>query len=213
MSSSSLSYATPPSDFASAGLAVIAPAMLLKDRQADTASSAGIKTLEARGTASYAKQMATLSISQFAVTIALQEAAAGVFERANDNRGDRVDVYQQSTSGVLGEAWCLKFVYWCFEQAARRLNAKNPMPAIFGAAQFEAWAKSANKLVATPALGDVFVKESRHGGLVTGPTIAGGTFPSVEGNTWAKSDFAHRREGVYALQNEKAARCTFARLA
>jgi hypothetical protein len=106
----------------------------------------------------------------------------------------------------------MKFVYWCFEQAARRLNAKNPMPAIFGAAQLQSWATAAKKLVATPALGDVFVKESRHGGLVTGPPIASGTFPSVEGNTWAKSDFAHRREGVYALQKEKAARCTFARL-
>lgn len=38
------------------------------------------------------------------------------------------------------------------------------MPAIFGAAQFESWARTAKKLVATPALGDVFVKESRHGG-------------------------------------------------
>ena len=60
--------------------------------------------------------------------------------------------------------------------------------------------------------GDVFVKESRHGGLVAGPAVPGGTFPSVEGNTWAKSDFAHRREGVYVLQNERVARCTFARL-
>jgi hypothetical protein len=156
--------------------------------------------------------MANPSVSELAVIIALQEAAAGVFERANDNRGDRIDEYQQSTSGVLGEAWCMKFVYWCFEQAARRLNAKNPMPAIFGAAQFQSWARSSNKLVTPPALGDVFVKESRHGGLVTGPPIARGTFPSVEGNTWARSDFAHRREGVYALKKERAERCTFARL-
>jgi len=155
--------------------------------------------------------MAT-TVAELAVEIALQEAAAGVFERENDNRGDRIDEYQQSTSGRLGEAWCLKFVYWCFEQAARRLNTKNPMPAFFGASQFEDWAKASKKLVAAPARGDVFVKESRHGGLVTGPAIPGGTFPSVEGNTWAKSDFAHRREGVYVLQKEKVARCTFARL-
>lgn len=55
--------------------------------------------------------MANPSVSELAVTIALQEAAAGVFERANDNRGDRVDEYQRSTSGVLGEAWRMKFVY------------------------------------------------------------------------------------------------------
>jgi hypothetical protein len=106
-----------------------------------------------------------------------------------------------------------KFVYWCFEQAARRLNEKSPMPALFGAAAFETWAQTSKKLVATPARGDVFVKEHRHGGLVTGPALPGGTFPSVEGNTWARSDYAHRREGVYVLEKEKALRCTFARLA
>jgi hypothetical protein len=51
------------------------------------------------------------TVAELAVEIALQEAAAGVFERENDNRGDRIDEYQQSTSGRLGEAWCLKFVY------------------------------------------------------------------------------------------------------
>jgi hypothetical protein len=86
--------------------------------------------------------MASTTVADLAVEIALQEAAAGVFERGNDNRGDRIDEYQQSTSGRLGEAWCLKFVYWCFEQAARRLNTNNPMPAFFGAPQFEGWAKS-----------------------------------------------------------------------
>jgi hypothetical protein len=174
-----------------------------------TKSAKGIEPHEG---AAYVRQMANTTVSEVAVAIALQEAAAGVFERANDNRGDRIDDYQQSASGKLGEAWCMKFVYWCFEQAARRLNAKNPMPALFGAPNFENWAKASKKLVSAPALGDVFVKESRHGGLVTGPAIPGGTFPSVEGNTWAKSDFAHRREGVYVLQNEKTLKCTFARL-
>jgi hypothetical protein len=52
--------------------------------------------------------MASVSVAELAVEIALQEAAAGVFERANDNRGDRIDEYQQSASGRLGEAWCLQ---------------------------------------------------------------------------------------------------------
>ena len=39
------------------------------------------------------------TVAGLAVEIALAEAAAGVFERDNDNRGDRVDEYQQSTSG------------------------------------------------------------------------------------------------------------------
>jgi hypothetical protein len=33
--------------------------------------------------------------ADLAVEIALQEAAAGVYERENDNRGDRIDEYQR----------------------------------------------------------------------------------------------------------------------
>jgi hypothetical protein len=151
------------------------------------------------------------TISELAVSTALGEAVQGIFETANDNRGPRVDEYQ-STSGVLGQAWCVKFVYWCFEQAAGRLGMKNPMPRIFAVAQFEIWATREKKLVTTPALGDVLIKEHRHAGLVTGPPLSVGTFPSVEGNTWANADFAHRREGVYVLKNEKVVKCTFARI-
>lgn len=64
----------------------------------------------------------------------------------------------------------------------------------------------------TPALGDVFVKERRHVGLVAGDAVKGGTFRSVEGNTWARTTFQNRREGVYVLSNTKVARCTFVRL-
>ena len=64
----------------------------------------------------------------------------------------------------------------------------------------------------TPALGDVFVKERRHVGLVAADGVMGATFRSVEGNTWAGTTFDNRREGVYALSNTKVAKCTFVRL-
>jgi len=51
------------------------------------------------------------ALADLAVKIALDEATAGVFERNNDNRGDRVDEYQKAAGGGLGEAWCAKFVY------------------------------------------------------------------------------------------------------
>lgn len=152
------------------------------------------------------------NVAETAVAIALQEARFGVYERANDNRGERVDEYVTSSGGKPGQKWCAMFVFWCFDQAAGRLGTKNPMPRIFGAAQLELWAGRAKKLVATPALGDILIKESRHAGLVTGPALSTGTFPSVEGNTWANTDFAHRREGVYVLNSEKVAKCTFIRL-
>src|SRR5439155_13016392 len=95
------------------------------------------------------------TLAELAVTIALEEARRGVFENANDNRGERIDEYQRTTSGALGEAWCAKFVYWCYGQAAGRLGVKNPLPPIFGAAQLELWAMRERKIVTSPALGDV----------------------------------------------------------
>jgi hypothetical protein len=153
------------------------------------------------------------SIARFAVDVALKEAKSGVFENANDNRGTRIDLYASAANGVMGEAWCAKFVYWCYSQAAATLGVGNPMPKIFGAKALEVWAKRQNKLYDTPAAGDVLIKEHRHAGLVTGPATAAGTFPSVEGNTWAGTTFAKRREGVYVLSNEKVASCTFIRFA
>ena len=150
-------------------------------------------------------------VAKAAVKVALAEAAQGVFETDNDNRGPRVDEYQM-VSGKLGQAWCAKFVYWCFQQAALKVGAANPFPRIFGASEMEKWGIEEGRVVTEPSCGDIMVKEHRHVGLVTGPALANGNFPSVEGNTWAKTDFAHRREGVYVLNNEKVSRCTFIRL-
>jgi hypothetical protein len=92
------------------------------------------------------------------------------------------------------------------------LGVSNPFPRIFGASELEAWATREKKLLTTPALGDVFVKEHRHVGLVASDAVTGATFRSVEGNTWAGTTFENRREGVYTLSNTKVAKCTFVRL-
>ena len=152
------------------------------------------------------------SIFEAAVAVALQEAKTGVYETDNDNRGPRVDEYEKLAGAGLGLAWCAMFVYWCFAQAATQLGVKNPMPAIFGAKQLQLWAKNNGKLVTDCALGDILIKEEKHAGLVTGPALPNGTFPSVEGNTWANTDYDHRKEGVYVLKNEKVAKCAFIRL-
>jgi hypothetical protein len=135
-----------------------------------------------------------------------------VFETANDNRGPRIDLYATAANGVMGEAWCVKFVYWCYSEAATRLRVTNPMPKLFAAKALEIWGQQKSKIVKTPAAGDILIKEHRHGGLVLGPPLPNGTFPSVEGNTWAGTTFANRREGVYVLKNERVSSCTFIRL-
>lgn len=154
----------------------------------------------------------TKKVSELAAEIALGEVARGVFEKNNDNRGERVDEYQNTANGVLGQAWCAKFVYWCFEQAAAELSVKNPMPKIFLVRQFEMWAVREKKITDKPQLGDVLILEHRHLGIISGSPNATGQVPSIEGNTWGGTTFANRKEGVYSLQKHKLSKCTFARL-
>ena len=152
------------------------------------------------------------SLAQIAAEIGLEEARRGVFETNNDNRGPRIDEYSIAANQAIGQAWCVKFAWWCYEQAATRLRIPNPFPRIFGAAQLEAWGKREGNMVPTPDVGDILIKESRHGGIATGPASANGNFPSVEGNTYAQP-YEKRREGVYVLNSTKVSRCTFIRLA
>jgi hypothetical protein len=155
------------------------------------------------------------TVAEAAVQIALDESKRGVFETNNDNRGPRVDEYQMFANGTLGQAWCAKFAYWCFAQAALQIRGQNPFPKIFMAGAVEEWAKFNGKTVAEPVLGDVFVRASKSGkhvGIATGSKFPNGMFSSVEGNTWANTTEANRREGVYVLKNEIAAKCTFIRL-
>ena len=62
----------------------------------------------------------------------LEIAADQIGEREvplGSNRGPMVDQYLQSVSaGLLGNPWCMAFVYWCFEQAAARQGVPNPAP-------------------------------------------------------------------------------------
>jgi hypothetical protein len=154
-------------------------------------------------------------VANLAVKIALAEVAQGVYETGdkdhepNRNYGPRVDEYQQEANQTLGQAWCAKFVYWCFLHAALQLKVDNPFPRIFGAAVLEQWGKKQNRMVTSPIAGDVLVKQHGHVGLVRAPVLASGVVPSVEGNTWAG---AVHREGVYKLEKELLSNCTFIRL-
>jgi len=149
-------------------------------------------------------------VSEAAAKAAELEEVKKVRETNNDNRGPRVDEYQM-VNNTLGQAWCAKFVYWCFMQAALQMKVANPFPRIFGARELEKWGIREKRMVVDPMRGDVLVKEHRHVGIVTGPTIqAKGILvvPSVEGNTWKDV----HEEGVYKLERERLSNCTFIRL-
>ena len=50
----------------------------------------------------------------------------GVREVGN-NAGPRVEEYQRSVGISKGDAWCVAFVYWCFQTAAASKGVTNPM--------------------------------------------------------------------------------------
>ncbi len=149
-------------------------------------------------------------VAEAAVKVALLEAESHVFETDNDNRGPRVDEYQM-VNKTLHQAWCAKFVYWCFMQAALGKAVANPFPRIFAAGALEKWGTKEKRMVTDPTSGDVLVRNHNHVGLVIGPAVAG-TVPSVEGNTYAGTNYANRKEGVYKLNSTKVRECTFLRL-
>lgn len=69
-----------------------------------------------------------------AAALAVARGEVGVREQPpGSNRGPEVDLYLSAVgAGLLGQPWCMAFVYWCFSQAARRLGVDNPAPRTAG---------------------------------------------------------------------------------
>jgi CHAP domain-containing protein len=127
----------------------------------------------------------------------------------NSNRGPEVDEYLRRAGVDPGLSWCCAFVYWCFDEAARRLDRTNPMVKTAGCLDHwnRAASKGATRIPAARALDDpglvrpgmIFVMDHGgglgHTGLVE--TMAGGLLTTIEGNT----DASKTREGggVYRL--------------
>jgi lysozyme family protein len=113
------------------------------------------------------------------------------------NRGPRVDEYLNSVgAGLLGQPWCMAFIYWCFVQASQTLGVANPAPRTAGVKQSWRMAQSLDgitivphaKAMTDPSLvtpGMVFYIDTGgihgHAGFVA--DVIGGTLVTVEGNT------------------------------
>lgn len=134
----------------------------------------------------------------------------GVREKPpNSNRGPEVDRYLRTVGLNPGDgnfAWCVAFVYFCFDQAATQLNVQNPM--IKTAGVLDHWNRAGRQGIprvlaanaqANPALikpGHIFAlavgsKGQGHAGLVS-EVLSDGRFKTIEGN----SNDGGSREGV-----------------
>jgi hypothetical protein len=123
----------------------------------------------------------------------------GVLEKPlGSNRGPQVDLYLRSVgldpkSGSY--AWCVAFVYYCFQQASAQLGLPNPMARTAGV--LDLWARAGraktHRITGAQALDDpslvrpghIFVIDTGggngHAGLVE--SASGGKLVTIEGNT------------------------------
>jgi hypothetical protein len=144
------------------------------------------------------------------LTIAEGEEAKHVREvPKNSNRGPEVSAYLRRAGADPGNAWCCAFVYWCFDEAAKKLGRSNPMVKTAGC--LDHWSRAASKgarrilkrdAIQDPGLvkpGMIFIIDHGggmgHTGLVE--QVAGASLTTIEGNT----DASKTREGggVYRL--------------
>jgi hypothetical protein len=149
----------------------------------------GASTVPANKDAASSLLIATL---EFAAT------QIGVLENPEgSNRGPQVDKYVASVGlDPTGKfAWCVAFMFFCFEEASKQLSRANPM--IKTAGVLDHWNKAGirgipriktNQAINNPALvrsGQIFVIDTRngfgHSGFVE--SIAGNKLVTIEGNT------------------------------
>lgn len=136
-----------------------------------------------------------------ALQVCRAEEAAQVREvRPPMNRGPRVDEYQIRTGlplrpGADGFAWCACFLYFCFDEAARKLGRRNPVIKTAGcqdhwnrAGQAGIERLTGTRATAKPELvrpGMIFIMAFSQGAGHTGivESVQGGFITTIEGNS------------------------------
>lgn len=148
-----------------------------------------------------------------AAMLATATANIGVMEQPpGSNRGPQVDVFLQRVGVNPADnlAWCAAFVYFCFDEGAKRLSRANP--AVKTAGVLDHWAKAGQrgiprilnaKAIQNPELvrpGHVFVVDTGggHGHMGLVAEVLGGKLITIEGNT----NDGGSREGVGVFRRE-----------
>lgn len=123
------------------------------------------------------------SLVERAVEIALSQEGKCEIPK-NSNWGEDVKTYLASVGIRFPAPWCMAFVYWCFEQAAKELAVKNPLFKTGGVlVQFEKSKKNAVRY--NPKPGDIFIMRFGHGTGHTGivESVDESFIYTIEGNT------------------------------
>ena len=126
------------------------------------------------------------------------------------NKGFMVEQYLQSIGLPGGYAWCMAFVYWCFEQAAKDMKVANPLVKTGGC--LKQWnTTNQTKILSADAInnpslikpGAVFIISYGNGYGHTGIVVSvnGGYLTTIEGNT--NNSESREGIGVFKLTSRK----------
>jgi hypothetical protein len=63
-------------------------------------------------------------------TLEIAISKVGVREIGGDNRGPDVEMFQRAAKIAPGQPWCMAFINWCAEQAAKELGVVSPLEAL-----------------------------------------------------------------------------------
>lgn len=140
--------------------------------------------------------------------IRIARAEVGVREEGGNNRGPRVQQYQNGASWLPGTgwAWCAAFVCWVFDRLAEKFTLPFSTPEGAGAFWFEDWARQQELTVlsgrAKVRRGDLVIYSFSHIGIASSDEGADGRFKCIEGNT---NDGGSREgDGVYEKLRPKS---------
>lgn len=166
-------------------------------------------------------QAVKAGLAETVLAIARAEFKRGVIE-TSPNRSVRIDEYNRraglSESLIKsGKAyWCLSFIYFCFDEAAKQLGIENPMLQTASCSVLYRWAKKNRLLVSIPEPGCIALIKGgnsghQHCGLVE--VYHNGYFDDYEGNsnnTGSSNGIAVVRQA--GARARKANTCDFVKL-
>lgn len=144
--------------------------------------------------------------------VALQIAIEQLGQRetpGKNNSGPMVDKYLKSVGLNPGYAWCQAFVFWCYEQAAKKLGVPNPVVKTAGVLACWNQTMGGFKLNRTACIGNPdiikpgyqFIMDfgggKGHTGIVE--SVDGFILNTIEGN----SNNDGSREGVEVVRHQR----------
>lgn len=142
-------------------------------------------------------KLSDLSLSYAISQIGVAETPMG------SNKGKEVEMYLKSVGLGGGYAWCMAFVYWCVNEAAKEQGVKNPLSKTAGVLT---QMRNSNHLTSkTPKVGSIFIMDYGNGFGHTGivEKIDGDIIHTIEGNT---NGSGSRTGGVVMRQKRNISR-------